>query len=65
MQRLEIRAFACLLEELLARYSSSAGSADEGAAIKLLDDLKCACFQDQPGARPLFAEVEQTLMTIH
>ena len=65
MQRLEIRAFACLLEELLARYSSSAGSTDDSAAIKLLDDLKCACFQDPPGARPLFAEVEQFLMTIH
>jgi hypothetical protein len=65
MQRLEIRAFACLLEELLARCSSSAGSADDSAAIKLLDDLKCACFQDPPGARPLFAEVEQILMTIH
>ena len=57
LQRLEVRAFACLLEELLARCPAPA-SATRAALV----DLQAVCCAAQPGARPLFAQIERVLM---
>jgi len=57
LQRIEVRAFACLLEELLERCS-----ADKSHAIpKTLIDLQVRCAQENGAARPLFAEIQQVL----
>jgi len=48
LQRLEVRAFGCLLEELLERCT------EELPAVQAL----CGdCLQPEPGARPIFTEV--------
>lgn len=59
LQRLEARAFGCLLEELLERVDAPA------ALQPLLTDLKtlqARCLGDLPAARPLFAEIEAALL---
>lgn len=61
LQRLEVRAFACLLEELLARRAPQAADAD---AVIALAALTTNCMQEDPGARPLFAEIEQLLRSL-
>ena len=48
LQRLEVRAFGCLLEELLARCSD--------APPEAMAALKDRCMQDDVAARPLFTE---------
>jgi hypothetical protein len=47
-----VRAFACLLEELLKRCSESTAA---------LWDLQRRCAQTDVAARPLFSEISQTL----
>ncbi|MDP1595074.1 MAG: leucine-rich repeat-containing protein kinase family protein [Gallionella sp.] len=56
LQRIEVRAFACLLEELLSRCT-----APSPAAIEALWALQRRCGQDEIEARPLFAEIQNTL----
>lgn len=51
LERLEVRAFGCLLEELLARCE-----ADE-AGLASLHRLKAACLAEQPETRPDFAHI--------
>jgi hypothetical protein len=58
LQRIEVRAYACLLEELLARCHAPAD------ALETISDLQARCADENPGARPLFAEVEQVLAAI-
>jgi serine/threonine protein kinase len=53
LQRLEVRAFGCLLEELLDRYSG----AGDCVALRRLEDLSSACLSVAPATRPLFAEI--------
>ncbi|HLY96743.1 MAG TPA: protein kinase, partial [Sideroxyarcus sp.] len=60
LQRIEVRAFACLLEELLERCSAE----DSQVARKTLVDLHARCAQQDSAARPLFAEIEQVLLTL-
>ena len=61
LQRLEVRAFACLLEELLARCDDP----DQAPSIfASINHLKNACFQVETGARPLFSDVEQRLTNL-
>lgn len=55
LQRMEVRAFACLLEELLERSPALRDGSDTLMA------LKTACLCDDVQARPLFAEVELRL----
>jgi serine/threonine protein kinase len=62
LQRLEVRAFACLLEELLERCTPPAEAAP---AWETLTNLKTAGLQETPGARPLFAEIEQLLRALY
>ena len=65
LQRIEVRAFGCLLEELLARCSPNVapqgdflrGAVDAQKALKILADLQAACVQETVSARPLFGEI--------
>jgi hypothetical protein len=60
LQRLEVRAFACLLEELLEHCEAAATA----AVILALRDLQQRCAQPEVSARPLFAEIVQTLTSL-
>ncbi|WP_324677519.1 leucine-rich repeat-containing protein kinase family protein [Hymenobacter sp. GOD-10R] len=59
LQRLEARAFACLLEELLDHCEPTAS-----AAFHALSALQRQCAQPEVAARPLFAEIEQVLQKL-
>jgi hypothetical protein len=61
LQRIEVRAFACLLEELLAR---SPGFSDLFEPYRSLSRLQRNCASGLATARPLFHEIEQTLMDL-
>jgi hypothetical protein len=56
LQRIEARAFGCLLEELIARCEvpPSAG----------LDDLRSRCLSDIPASRPTFVQITAALATL-
>lgn len=58
LERLEVRAFGCLLEELAERIEQDLLP---NARQKPLADLIAACLCDLPEKRPLFAEIEQRL----
>ena len=59
LQRLEVRAFACLLEELMERCGATTHA--EEAALFGLRELQQRCAQPLVTTRPLFAELEQQL----
>ena len=58
LQQLEVRAFGCLLEELLT-HCAEADEAPEAAAA--IWNLQQRCVQPKVSARPLFREIVQTL----
>lgn len=58
LQRLEVRAFGCLLEELLERCNPLS---DDLNALKALHELKSACLSDDLRSRPFFAEITTQL----
>ena len=58
LQRLEVRAFGCLLEELLT-HCDEADKAPN--AVATLWDLQRRCVTLEVSARPLFAEIERVL----
>ena len=58
LQQLEVRAFGCLLEELL-EHCPEADEAPEASAA--LWNLQRRCVQPQVSARPLFGEIAQVL----
>lgn len=58
LQRIEVRAFACLLEELLDRCDSPS---DEQHIVVALRDLQCRCNQPTVNTRPLFDEIHSSL----
>ncbi|MBI5429412.1 MAG: protein kinase [Nitrosomonadales bacterium] len=60
LQRIEVRAFACLLEELLEHCTATSGSPDADILEKLRD-LQHRCGQAGIEARPLFAEIGRIL----
>lgn len=68
LQRLEVRAFACLLEELRACYRPPTGADDapetqaQQTTLQALADLQAACAHPDPATRPLFADIEQQLL---
>jgi hypothetical protein len=57
LQRLEVRAFGCLLEELLA-HCPEAAAAPQAVAFW---GLQRRCVQPEAAARPLFSEIEREL----
>lgn len=58
LQRLEVRAFGCLLEELIALCAVPARSRP---VVGGLTELKLACLNEQSANRPLFDEIERRL----
>ena len=61
LQRIEVRAFACLLKELLERCEPAV---DAENITKTLGDLQRACALESPAGRPLFDEIERHLNTL-
>ena len=61
LERLEVRAFGCLLEELLARCD---GDVDD-AQLAGLHQLAAACLSELHGERPDFAEIGRQLAAAH
>ncbi|MGI4779253.1 MAG: leucine-rich repeat-containing protein kinase family protein [Janthinobacterium lividum] len=60
LQRIEARAFGCLLEELAQRCDhATAGGASEPLAT--LKALQLRCMDEMPAARPTFAQIVQAL----
>jgi len=59
LERLEVRAFGCLLEELLERCNSSP---NDSRVLSLLNDLKSACLSDESKQRPFFDEITDLLI---
>ncbi|WP_429092042.1 leucine-rich repeat-containing protein kinase family protein [Aeromonas veronii] len=55
LERLEVRAFGCLLEELLAHCDT------QGSLLDGLHQLKAACLSEFPVDRPDFAYIERQL----
>ena len=58
LQQLEVRAFGCLLEELLEHCPEADATPEAGAALW---DLQRRCVQPAVAARPLFADIEGVL----
>ena len=58
LQRVEVRAFACLLEEVLARIQPTIA---ENKIIESLRELHLSCDQPTVNSRPLFAEIRSLL----
>lgn len=61
LQRIEVRAFACLLEELTERCSATI---EAQAVVDALRDLQRRCDQPEVNARPLFAEIQHELAAL-
>ena len=61
LQKIEVRAFACLLEELLAH---SPPTTLHQARRKILIELEAACMQENIAARPPFAHIVRTLQAM-
>lgn len=61
MQQIEVRAFGCLLEELLDRCDVAA----EASRITELRNLQHRCHQPDVNARPLFDEICSTLASMN
>lgn len=59
LQRIEVRAFSCLLEELVERCNNGAHE-----TLKNLADLQARCAQRDANARPLFSEIVQILTVL-
>jgi len=60
-QRIEVRAFGCLLEELLARCTTGN---EEQDALASLARLQKICVQENTASRPLFDEILQRLTAL-
>ncbi|TDY20727.1 serine/threonine protein kinase [Paraburkholderia sp. BL6665CI2N2] len=61
LQRLEVRAYGCLLEELLERCECPQASANSRA---LLVELKDNCLSEAIDSRPLFNEITARLLAL-
>lgn len=61
LERIEVRAFGCFLEELLDRCHASANAQ---AALDVLWEVQRRCHQTDVAARPLFSEIRQRLAAL-
>lgn len=61
LQRIEVRAFACLLEELLQRCPAATGP---HGRFEALMKLQVRCAREDSPARPLFVEIERELQRL-
>ena len=73
LERIEVRAFSCLLEELLARSAldadsttteTTAGPTVNRKKAEKLKSLQAACAQENVAARPLFADIVASLKAL-
>lgn len=64
LQRIEVRAFACLLEELLAFSAPGTDSTVNRENVEKLKSLQADCAQENVSARPLFAEIVSGLAAL-
>lgn len=58
LQRIEVRAFGCLLEELIERCDANN---ETQAILNALKQLQADCTQENSAARPLFTDILQIL----
>lgn len=60
MERIEVRAFACLLDDLLPLISNDRDNAiaEENQKMTVLVELKNRCMSDDPSMRPDFSEIQ-------
>ena len=61
LQRIEVRAFACLLEELMERCDAPS---EAQTVVDALRDLQRRCDQTEVSARPLFAGIQRELAAL-
>lgn len=61
LQRLEVRAFGCLLEELIDRCDAPT---HERRAMDPLADLKTRCLSEAANSRPLFTDIVHVLQPL-
>ncbi|MDP2882870.1 MAG: leucine-rich repeat-containing protein kinase family protein [Azonexus sp.] len=61
LQRIEVRAFSCLLEELLAYCGPNTDPTVNRKKAQKLKSLQADCAQENVSARPLFAEIVSQL----
>ena len=62
-ERLEVRAFGCLLEDLLDRVRVPAAKAEK-LRLDRLNKLRQDCLQPLPAARPRFKDIDRVLAEI-
>jgi len=62
-ERLEVRAFGCLLEDMLDRCKSEDLSAHK-EIVEALNELKHLCMDEKVSKRPLFRDISNTLLKI-
>jgi hypothetical protein len=58
LQRVEVRAFGCLLEELIERTDTQTSTED---ALAQLESLKAECLVDEVSTRPAFQDIVRKL----
>jgi hypothetical protein len=63
LERLEVRAFGCLLEDLLDRCEVTTSEAEK-LVINRLDRLRQDCLQPTLAARPSFVEIDRILARV-
>ncbi|MFM0738006.1 leucine-rich repeat-containing protein kinase family protein [Paraburkholderia xenovorans] len=61
LQQLEVRAYGCLLEELIERCD---GLDVETEIASKLFELQAQCLSEEPGKRPLFEEIASRLVSL-
>jgi hypothetical protein len=64
LQRIEVRAFACLLEELLTFSVFHPDSTVNRKKVEKLNSLQADCAQENVSTRPLFAEIVSVLSAL-
>ena len=64
LARLEVRAFGCLLEDLLDRYSLTDGEEPADVSLTALRRLQQECLHPVPTMRPLFSTINERLASV-
>jgi serine/threonine protein kinase len=65
LEKIEVRAFGCLFEELLERVDRDSGLADQQrAALQAAHELCAQCFAPLVKQRPLFKTIEESLASL-
>ena len=65
LERIEVRAFGCLFEELLERVDRDSGLTDQHrAALQAARELCVQCFEPLVKQRPLFKTIEERLASL-